>query len=420
MAFPTYTAALLLAPSTSGLFTLGHATDGRLGTGALAGEWPDAGWTAVQSRLRAFSCRRGRADASSAFSPGTMDVTLDDDDGVLDPDNTGSGAPWAGNVRINKRARVQATWSSVTYTLSSVFADAYAPSPQGFRGAVVTITGTDLFKRLDRTPAGVGFPAQLTGARLHALLDLIDWPTEKRVIDAGYLRLPPDTRPGEKALAHADRVVRAERGAFFMRGDGSVVFHDRYHRQTVTSRGTFGAGSSLPLRVIEGDYSEQGLANQILAPLASAGGATVSVAGDAASQKEHGLLQASIPQETASLLGSDEAIISYAQGLLGELKQPISRVRAVELDAQASDSVLWPHILGAEVGDRITLTHSLAGFTGLTAIDFFIESVTHEVSFSETGIAHRCAWGLSRAPATTYLQLGHATFGRLGTGALGF
>jgi len=413
--YPVYHAHLLLNPPYTGYLRLGHATNGKLGTGKLAGDVLDADWTSVQTRLYAFETTHGRDDAGSGVAAGTLSMQLDDDDGALDPEHTGSG--YYPYVRLNKRGRAQAVWNSVTYTLGYGFADAYEPSPTAL-GASVRVGFTDLFKRLARRTLTRTFPAQRTDVRIGAVLDELDWPYLKRSLTAGYLILPGKTLDGVSALQHLDQIIQAERGNFFIRGDGTAVFHSRYYRQTVTSSGTFGAGTALPVVLVEGAYTEEGLANEVSIRLQDS---TSYVVSDAASQREHGNVPYTVSDDVAEQLGEDGARKSFAQAILTAQEQPVSRIRAIGLDAQANRTTLWPHILGREVGDRITVTHTLPGTKGLTATDFFIERVSHAWSISEQGQIHTCTWGVSKAPtgaAANYWRLGHATYGKLGTGTL--
>jgi hypothetical protein len=75
-------------------------------------------------------------------------------------------------------------------------------------------------------------------------------------------------------------------------------------------------------------------------------------------------------------------------------------------------------MLAAEVGDKITVTHNVTGTKGIASTDFFIESVSHIINVEQR--LHRTVWAVSKAYPMSYLRLGHATYGKLGTGRLGF
>jgi hypothetical protein len=421
--YPDYRGHLLLNLSASGnnYFTLGHATAGRLGTGKLLDEYPDASWTNLASRLLAADTRHGRENDLAGTTAGQMAVVVDNDDGALDPDNPSAPAPFLGNLRSNRRLRLQAVWNGTTYTLGYMLVDSYDPEPVGATGSNTTITATDLFKRLEREPLRFKLPRQKVGERIGTLLDMISWPLTKRNLGNSHILLPeyqPESFP-DSMLQHLHRAVSAERGLFFVAGNGNATFQGRYYRQTAASRGTFGAGTSMPLKLVRARYSEDGLVNQVSIQLEGQNeGQPPYTIGDAISQRDNGTVSYTVPQDIADILGDDLARKSYAQGLLNLLKNPPSRIQAVELNAHANRTALWPHMLAAEVGDKITVTHNVTGTKGIASTDFFIESVSHIINVEQR--LHRTVWAVSKAYPMSYLRLGHATYGKLGTGRLGF
>lgn len=121
---PTYKAQMAFNSTPLGYVVIGRskvAADGKIGK--IGGQFADAGFVDLSTRLMGFQTRRGREDDLTAVTPGTTQLDLDDDDGALDPENTAS--PYAPNVRLMKRLRVVAEWPDYLKT-------ALADQPAGY------------------------------------------------------------------------------------------------------------------------------------------------------------------------------------------------------------------------------------------------------------------------------------------------
>jgi hypothetical protein len=366
----------------------------------------------LQTRFQAFSSTRGRGDAWSGVTPGELSVTLDDDDGAFDPENASS--PFYPNVKLTRKLAVTATYNGVTYGLGCGYTDSYQATPLPV-GADVTIHATDLFKRLQNRGVTANFPAQTVGARVNALLDLLQWPASARLIDPGRLTVPAQALANVNPLTHLDDLLKAEQGLFWIDGLGHAVYRDRWYRQINTSRGVFGVGG-LPIKAIHPDWSDANLWNQIVVQRT---GGLARTANDAASQADNDVRTYTLQASAADLLPDDAEAARLAGYILSEAAVPTHRITAIDLDPEADASgALWPHVLGAEIGDRITITHSLPGTKGVTAEDYFIEQIKHDLKFAEGN--HTCTWQLSRAPAGAWLIVGDATRGKVGTGVVGY
>jgi len=75
------------------------------------------------------------------------------------------------------------------------------------------------------------------------LLDNLQWPPGQRQLDASTLTVPGVTlTTANSLLSHIDLLVKADRGRFFIAGNGDAVYHARTRNVTGASKGTFGAG----------------------------------------------------------------------------------------------------------------------------------------------------------------------------------
>jgi hypothetical protein len=406
---PVYSTEMNLSANMLGYFRIGV---GKIGVDKIGGAYGVGQWTVLQTRMQSFTSERGRQDELSGVSAGSLSVLVTDDDGALDPDNTAS--PYYPNVDIARQVRVLATWAGVTYGLGYGFVDSLPVTLQAV-GADVSLGAHDLFARLNRRNLkGQTFPQQSVGARITAILDLIQWPPQQRAIDATTLTVPAVTFANDTmALAHIGDLARAEFGTFVVAGDGTVKYLARVRRITGSSRGTFGAGG-LPIRRISPVYDDNGCYNDIHVKR-SAG--VEQIATDAASQQEYDVRSYSLSGSAADQLPTDTDANAWANWVLGFRSEPVQRIASIEIDPEADPTNLWPQVLGAEVGDRITITHDAPGTKGLVAQDYMIESVRHAWS-PLNNPEHVCTWGLSKAqPVGTYMVIG---VGKIGVGKLAY
>ena len=408
MALPVYTCQVG--------FTSGPAAStmvvgtGLVGTGLVGGAVVPYGLVDVSSRFQGFTSRRGRADEWSGITPGEVTVTLDDHDGAFDPDNASSA--YYPNVALTRPVYVQATWLGVTYGLGYAYIDDIQARPLPV-DADVEIHAVDFYKRLSLRKVTVSFPRQSVGARVGALLDLVGWPATMRTIDAGKLVVPAETLTSVNPLTHLDKLMKAEGGLFWIDGNGNAVYHDRTYRQLKTSRGTFGAGG-LAVKAVTPSFKDSVLYNQVV--VQRTGGAA-QVANDGPSQTANDIRTYTLPQDAADLLPDDPTALGLANHILGLSKLASARIAQVELDP-AADDALWPHVLGAEIGDMITLNHNLPGTKGITSSLYFIEQISHKVQWPDG--THTCVWDLSKADTDQWLIVGDAARGTVGSFKVGY
>jgi hypothetical protein len=409
---PSYTCTLALG-GTGLTMIVGDPLRGIVGVNTVGGgPFMDASPVDLAARLQGFTSTRGRGDAWSGITPGTVSVTLDDDDGAFDPENASS--PYYPNVKLTRRLAVTATYGGVTYGLGCGYVDSYQAQPLTL-GADVLVTATDLFKRLQNRHFSASFPAQTVGQRVHALLNLLQWPAASRAIDPGRLTVPAQTFTNGTPLSHLDDVLKAEQGLFWIDGSGVATYRDRAYRQAKASRGTFGIGG-LPIKDIHPDFSDTNLWTQVVVQRS---GGVMQVANDAAGQADNDVRTYTLPASAANLLPDDIEASRLASYILTQAATPNQRIKAIDLDPEAEPSgALWPHVLGAEIGDRITVTHSRPGTSGIIAADYFIEQITHSWKAAEGN--HACTWQLSKAPPGAWLIVGDPTRGIVGQNVVGY
>ena len=202
---------------------LGSATEGILGTNTLGSGTLPIEITDLVSRV---SIRRGRNRITSQFEAGTANVTLYDQNGDWNPTNPAS--IYYPNLVPLRQIIIYATYATNNYFLFSGFITNY---DTGFRQgnddlSTVTLKCVDGFKLLAGsgidTIAGSG--VQLSGARVNAILDEIEWPISLRNIDVGDSTLQADPGTDRDALQALFNVEQSEFGGIFL--DAVVALDD--------------------------------------------------------------------------------------------------------------------------------------------------------------------------------------------------
>jgi hypothetical protein len=109
----------------------------------------DAGvWTNVTADMVAITSRRGRNRESGAFETGSFTFTLRNDARKYDPENT--AGTYYGKLRPNRRVRLRATYSAVTYDVFVGYIDRISQVSGGPNDATALFEASDFFKLLNR------------------------------------------------------------------------------------------------------------------------------------------------------------------------------------------------------------------------------------------------------------------------------
>lgn len=355
-------------------------------------------WTDVTAYVEAFSCKRGRSFELDRTQPGTARVRLRNADRRFDP--THSTGPYAPNVLPRKRLNIRATWSATTYDLFTGFVDAWPmryPTPTD---SEVTVTATDGFKMLSRTPLSGTFAQQDSGARITSVLDNAGWPVADRSIASGYSAVQAATLDNTTPLAHLQAVEEAERGQVFIDRAGRLVFADRYQRNLSASTATWGentAGGELLYADLAPSFDDARIYN--VAEVTREGG-TKQTATNASSRTAYG---DSVFSRTGQLYASDNDASAVANYVVNTYGTPRLRFEQIVHDAQDSPSAKWPLLLAAEIGQKHTVVRRPPGGGSAINLICHIEGLSHTYEVAEG--EWRTAWDLSPADTNTYFTL---------------
>jgi len=173
---------------------------------------------------------RGRNAQADQFQTGTLSLRIVDQNGDFNPQNP--SGPYFNLLTPMRKVQITATYGATTYPIFSGFITSYTTTTPKNANDVVytTIQAVDAFRLAQNaqisTVAGTS-AGQLSGARINALLDAIDWPASMRDVDAGLTTMQADPGTARTSLAAMQTVEISEYGALYVDAAGSFVFQDR-------------------------------------------------------------------------------------------------------------------------------------------------------------------------------------------------
>jgi len=184
----------------------------------------------VSNVVDSIQTKRGRNPQADQFQTGTLTMRIVDQNGDFNPQNPSS--PYYNLLTPMRKVQITATYGATTYPIFAGFITTYTTStPKNALDVVyTTITAVDAFRLAQNaqisTVAGTS-AGQLSGTRINALLDAIDWPASMRDVDAGLTTMQADPGTARTSLAAMQTVETSEYGALYVDAAGSFVFQDR-------------------------------------------------------------------------------------------------------------------------------------------------------------------------------------------------
>ena len=358
---------------------LDSATKGILGTNRLgSGTLP----VEVTSLVTRVNIRRGRNRITSKFEFGSAEVVLYDQNGDWNPMNS-AGAYYPNLVPL-RQIIIYATYLGVDYYLFSGFITNY---DTGFRQgnedvSTVSLKCVDAFKLLAgsaiTTVAGTS-AGQLSGARVSALLDAVDWPLSLREIDTGNSTLQADPGTSRNVLEALQTVENSEFGGIFVDGQSNVVFVDRDSLITrpATSLYDFnddGTDISYTNAVVA--YDDTTLINDVT--VTRSGGSAQNVYDQ--TSIDTFFLHSGI--RDGILVQTDTEALNQAQGILATRKDPEVRIDSIQLNLYDDINPDKPKAgVDIDLLDGITVTKTMPGATSVTQPSL-VNAIHHDITKS--------------------------------------
>jgi len=275
----------------------------------------------------------------------------------------------------------------------------------------VALTGAQVADHY--TKGIVVFAAQLSGARIGTVLDIVGWPAALRDIDTGVTTVQAQTSSlaTTKALAHMQAVEITEAGALFAGADGKIVFVDRNALSAIAWAApvaTFGDNpGELPFE--EGPQPTLDVVNLYTEATVQRDGGVTQYWSDAASSALYG-------QRTRALSGlllTDDASSLYrAQFEVDLYHQPLERLAQITLDVNAAPTMLTT-MIGLDLLELVQINrHDITGdaFAQTAAIEGITErheDVRYSMDLTVSPVQVQRYWvlGTSALDSTTRLGL---------------
>jgi len=357
---------------------LDSATEGILGTNTLGSGTLPVEITNLVTRL---NIRRGRNRITSQFEPGTASVVLYDQNGDWNPTNPASA--YYPNLVPLRQIIIYATYATQNYFLFSGFITNY---DTGFRQgndelSTVTLKCVDAFKLLNGSGISsvAGSGVQLSGARVNAILDEIEWPISLREIDTGDSTLQADPGTDRDALQALFNVEQSEFGGIFLDGNGKINF---------VSRNNLIAAPAFPVY----EFSDQGTDISYTNAVVALDDTTLI--NDVTITRLNGTAQNAFDQDSINkfflhsgkrsdlLIQTDAEALDQAQGILATRKDPEVRIDSIQLNLYDDFNPNKPLAgVNIELLDGITVTKTTPGFTSVVQSSL-VNAIHHDITRS--------------------------------------
>lgn len=188
-------------------------------------------WQEITPRGLTFKTNRGRDTWRDRFRAGSVTVTLDNDDGLFNPDY-GGAQPGQLQLRVGRFLRVSAKvksdaeWFPLFVGEIENMAERYSDAAYAIRSQYQAI---DLMSRLQSdNPPALSEPvtAERSDFRVARVLDLAGIETEAQALDQGFYQVAASTL-ADARLEEIQDAAQAEGGAFYMSREGLATFRNR-------------------------------------------------------------------------------------------------------------------------------------------------------------------------------------------------
>lgn len=358
---------------------LGNATKGILGTNRLgSGTLP----VEITDLVERVSIRRGRNRITSKFEAGIADVQLYDQNGDWNPVNP-NGAYYPDLVPL-RQIIIYATYLGVDYYLFSGFIQKYDTGfSQGNEDVSrVTLRCVDAFRLLAGAQISTvtgGVAGQNSGARVSAILDMINFPLSLRNIQTGNSTLQADPGTSRNVLDALQTVENSEFGGIFLDGTGTVNFDNR---TTMTTNPAFPTytfaddGTNISYQNAVVAYDDTTLANSV--SITRLGGTTQTVT-DTTSINTYFVHTGT---RSDILVQTDAEALNQAQVILATRKTPKPRIDSITLNLYDDANPNKPKAgVDIELLDGISISKTMPGNTSISQSNVVI-GINHDITKS--------------------------------------
>jgi hypothetical protein len=362
----------------------------------------------VTNSVRGITTRRGKNRQLDEFDAGLANVVFENNDRTFDPEYVNS--PYYGQIIPKRAIRISSAGNRIFTGVIDDWNLNYEPG--GFSEA--SAAASDAFTLFNTQTLSAGTAtAQLSGARINAILDLpdVNWPQQDRDIDAGITQLGADVFAEDtNVLQYLRTVSNSEPGNLFINKIGHVTFTDRNPNSGNKVIGFADDGTGIPYQGMKVVYGSELLYNEIVLGSQFAGTVTAT---DPQSIDEYGVLNLT---QNDLLVSSPTVLEQLAAYYAIKYSQPEYRFESIDVVLDDLGDTEQQEILDLEIGDFVTVKFTPNGIPPSIRKVAEIIRIDHDI----TPEAHIVSLGFSTTEGA-FWTLSDIIFGRLSTGnVLGF
>jgi len=362
----------------------------------------------VTEKVKSIAVRRGKNRQLDEFDAGLANVLFDNNDRTFDPENPNS--PYAGQIVPKRAIRISSGGNRIFTGVIDDWNLEYQPAGNSEASAA----SSDAFTLFNTQTLPVGTAtAQLSGARVNAILDLpdVNWPTEARDIEDGLTNLGADVfAEDSNVLEYLRTVAKTEAGSIFISSGGDVVFKDRAPASSGTPITFADDGTGIAYQGLKVVYGSELLYNEIV--LGSQFAGTI-IATDPTSIADYGVLNLT----QLDLLAADASYLeSLAVYYALKYSQPEYRFESLDIVLDDLPLEQQQQILALEIGEVAIIKFTPNNIPPVIFKTAEVIRIDHDI----TPDAHVVSIGFATIDGN-FWTLSDGIFGRLSTGnVLGF
>lgn len=357
----------------------------------------------VSEYVRSVSISRGKSREIDRFNAGSATVSFNNSERVFDP--TFAASPFFGQVRPKRQIRISLD-DIIQFEGTIDDWDINYDKGSFSEASCTAIDGTQVLANIELTSFTP--VSELSGDRVEAVLDAIEWSATKRDIDEGYQLLEADTIPaGTKVFEYLQKVSVSESGDLFITKDGSVKLVGRNVAASSDGIELADDGSGFGYLTIETVFGSELLFNKIILS-----NSTTSVTETSAdSVAEYGEIDFSLE----TLIATEGDLTDLALALLVRFSEPEFRFQRVAIKLNDKTELERDALLGVELGDIVKVTFTPSSIP--PAIERFLKVI--QINLTAEQNSEILTLGFEAIPGAL-LVLDDPEFGKINEYALGW
>jgi hypothetical protein len=352
----------------------------------------------VSSRLATGRFSRGRDNNLDVMLAGEATIDLRDPLGIFNPNNV--TGPLYGQLEDRLHpVKWEATTASGRRGLFAGWTRRFRWEPGGRKG-ITRVECVDAFYWLERAkPLISSTGVTTTGAAIGLILDAVELSDPSmRALDTGDT-IPDFEADGSKTgLELIQDLLQAERGVFYISGDGLATYRSRLSRLTAPSTATFDHRVTAIEPGVDFDAAKTRVT---VTRVDAAGTATYTGTATSSGASYQKLGYSDLPEIRTPYLISDAQADELASWILAQVQTPTPPMYGFKIDGRDSD--LLEQILDRDLVDRITANTP----RGNTQGEYHIDRLT--INVDAKGLM-ASDWLLSRATTAAPIVFDTAAF----------